>query len=124
MLIQHLKTYESYRGMHTVKCQPSLSTFDCFTFTVLVTVVTKPMPHPTVTIAAAVAGRSCQATHVWCPATWRIIWSHIDEFIQDRSSNTAFRRLETTYRGALETAVAGRILAAAALVLALRTVGT
>jgi hypothetical protein len=41
-----------------------------------------------------------------------------------RSSNTAFRRLETTYRGALETAVASRILAAAALVLALRTAGT
>ena len=41
-----------------------------------------------------------------------------------RSSNTAFRRLETTYRGALETAVASRILAAAALVLALITVGT
>ena len=55
-------------GCTTVKCQPSLSTFDCFTFTVLVTVVTKPIPHETGTIAAAVAGRSSQATRVCSPA--------------------------------------------------------
>ena len=51
-------------------------------------------------------------------------WAWTGRAWTGRSSNTAFRRLETTYRGALETAVASRILAAAALVLALRTAGT
>jgi len=41
-----------------------------------------------------------------------------------RPFSTAFLRLKTTYWGALETAVTSRILVAATLALAIRTVGT
>ena len=41
-----------------------------------------------------------------------------------RSAKATFPRLKTTHRGALETAIAGRILVAAALIPALITIGT
>lgn len=64
VLVPHPQSYKDTKGGTTMKSRPCLSTV----FTVLFTVVTKPMPHPMRTIAAAVAGRSFQAARVCPPA--------------------------------------------------------
>jgi hypothetical protein len=83
----------------------------------LVAMMTKPLPGPIITIAAAVAGCSCGTTCVCTPAI-RCRRSGSGS----RIASTAFRGLKTTDRGALELPIA-RILAAAALVVALITAG-